>query len=37
MPDLANGYKFTTGNKTVTINLRQGVKFSDGTPFNAAA
>lgn len=35
--DLATGYKFTNGGKTVVINLRQGVKFSDGTPFNAAA
>jgi peptide/nickel transport system substrate-binding protein len=35
--DLATGYSFTNGGKTVLINLRQGVKFSDGTPFNAAA
>ena len=35
--DLATGYSFTNGGKTVVINLRQGVKFSDGTPFNAAA
>lgn len=35
--DLATGYQFTNGGKTVVINLRQGVKFSDGTPFNAAA
>ncbi len=36
-PDLATGYKFSPDAKTVTITLRQGVKFSDGTPFNAAA
>jgi peptide/nickel transport system substrate-binding protein len=35
--DLATGYSLTNGGKTVVINLRQGVKFSDGTPFNAAA
>ena len=35
--DLATGYSFTNGGKTVVVNLRQGVKFSDGTPFNAAA
>jgi peptide/nickel transport system substrate-binding protein len=33
--DLATGYKFSNGNKTVTINLRPGVKFTDGTPFTA--
>ncbi|MGH2915209.1 MAG: ABC transporter substrate-binding protein [Solirubrobacteraceae bacterium] len=37
IPDLATGYKFSGGGKTVTITLRSGVKFSDGTPFNAAA
>lgn len=35
--DLATGYTFTNGGKTVVINLRPGVKFSDGTPLNAAA
>jgi peptide/nickel transport system substrate-binding protein len=35
--DLATGYSFANGGKTVDITLRQGVKFSDGTPFNAAA
>ncbi|MBO0823671.1 MAG: ABC transporter substrate-binding protein [Actinobacteria bacterium] len=35
--DLATGYKFTNAGKTVVIELRQGVKFSDGTPFNADA
>jgi peptide/nickel transport system substrate-binding protein len=36
-PDLATGYKFSNGGATITITLRPGVKFSDGTPFNAAA
>jgi peptide/nickel transport system substrate-binding protein len=35
--DLATGYSFSNGDKTINITLRQGVKFSDGTPFNAAA
>jgi peptide/nickel transport system substrate-binding protein len=35
--DLATGYAFSSNGKTVTITLRQGVKFTDGTPFNAAA
>jgi peptide/nickel transport system substrate-binding protein len=37
IPDLATGYTFSPDAKTVTITLRQGVKFTDGTPFNAAA
>lgn len=36
-PDLATGYKYDNGNKTVVITLRSGVTFTDGTPFNAAA
>jgi peptide/nickel transport system substrate-binding protein len=36
-PDLASGYKFSDGGKTVTITLRPGVKFSDGTPLDAQA
>ena len=36
-PDLATAYTFSGGGKTITITLRSGVKFSDGTPFNAAA
>lgn len=37
IPDLATGYSFSPDAKTVTITLRQGVKFTDGTPFNAQA
>jgi peptide/nickel transport system substrate-binding protein len=39
VPDLATGYSFSGANNasTVTITLRQGVKFTDGTPFNAQA
>jgi peptide/nickel transport system substrate-binding protein len=35
--DLATGYTVSADAKTVTIELRRGVTFSDGTPFNAAA
>ncbi len=35
--DLATGYTITPDAKTVTVHLRPGVTFSDGTPFNAAA
>jgi peptide/nickel transport system substrate-binding protein len=37
IPDLATGYSFANGGKTVNIFLRHGVNFSDGTPFNSAA
>ena len=37
VPDLATGYTFSPDAKTVTITIRQGVKFTDGTPFNAQA
>lgn len=36
-PDLATGYTFSNGGKTVTIRWRKGVKFSDGTPLTAQA
>ncbi|HEY0933833.1 MAG TPA: ABC transporter substrate-binding protein [Trebonia sp.] len=36
-PDLATGYTVSADAKTITVTLRQGVKFSDGTPFNAQA
>src|SRR2546429_4215575 len=34
---VAAGYSFPNDAKTITITLRQGVKFTDGTQFNAAA
>ena len=37
VPGLAKSWTITNGGKTYTFNLRQGVKFSDGTPFNAQA
>jgi peptide/nickel transport system substrate-binding protein len=35
VPGLASAYKFSNGGKTFTLTIRQGVKFSDGTPFTA--
>jgi peptide/nickel transport system substrate-binding protein len=36
-PDLATSWKISDQGKTYTFTLRQGVKFHDGTPFNADA
>jgi peptide/nickel transport system substrate-binding protein len=36
-PVLATGYTFAPDQLSVTIALREGVNFSDGTPFNATA
>jgi peptide/nickel transport system substrate-binding protein len=33
--DLATGASLSNGGKTWTIDIRQGVKFTDGSPFNA--
>src|SRR5213595_2437345 len=35
-PELATSWKVTDGGKTITFNLRQEMRFSDGTPFSAA-
>ena len=36
VPNLATGYKVSDGGLTLTINLRQGVTFSNGDPFNSS-
>ncbi|MBV9095036.1 MAG: ABC transporter substrate-binding protein [Streptosporangiaceae bacterium] len=35
-PMLATSWKWGAGNKTLTFTIRQGVKWSDGTPMTAA-
>src|SRR6185503_17075609 len=37
VPQLATGYEWTAGGRSVVIKLRPGVKFHDGEPFNAEA
>lgn len=36
-PSLVETYEYSTDLKTVTLHLRKGVKFFDGTPWNADA
>jgi peptide/nickel transport system substrate-binding protein len=35
-PELAVSWKLLEGGRTITLRLREGVSFSDGTPFSAA-
>ncbi len=35
LPNIAKGYAFSDDYKTLTITLRQGLKWSDGAPFTA--
>jgi peptide/nickel transport system substrate-binding protein len=37
IPDLATGYSISNDAKTITLDIRPGVTFTDGTPFNATA
>lgn len=37
IPDLATGYHFSKNGLKLTIGIRKGVTFQDGTPFNAQA
>lgn len=35
-PELATSWKIGAGGRSMTLRLREGVRFSDGTPFTAA-
>jgi peptide/nickel transport system substrate-binding protein len=34
-PELATSWKVTNGGRTITFQMRDGLRFSDGTPFSA--
>jgi len=36
VPWLARSWKWSNGNKTLTLSLAHGVKWSDGKPLNSA-
>lgn len=36
VPDLATSYKLSDGGLTLTVDLRQGITFTNGDPFNAS-
>nr|MDA8253196.1 ABC transporter substrate-binding protein [Rhodospirillales bacterium] len=36
LPDLATGWSYSNGGKTITFQLRRGVKWQDGKPFSAS-
>lgn len=36
-PGLATAWAFSDGNRKLVLTLREGVRFTDGTPFDAAA
>jgi peptide/nickel transport system substrate-binding protein len=35
VPNIARGYQLSDGDRVLTIHLRQGMRWSDGTPFTA--
>jgi peptide/nickel transport system substrate-binding protein len=37
LPNLASGYKYSNGGLDLTVTLRKGLTFSDGTPLDATA
>jgi peptide/nickel transport system substrate-binding protein len=37
VPHQASGFEFADGGKTVRIKIKPGIKFTDGTPFDATA
>jgi peptide/nickel transport system substrate-binding protein len=36
LPNLASGWEYSEGGKTLTLHLRKGLRWSDGHPFTAA-